>query len=148
MSATQLGAINRTVHRKMELEGFHNVSPILRAAVYALVARGVVVYIGKSKKPLSRIDAHRKVWSSKRSGRHSWIADTLGIPGIMFDEIHIRPCLLEDLDTLEREMVIRYSPRFNTKLKPARRLPEVMFYNGVEVSLIPRLPAGESIRRI
>jgi len=132
----------------MELQGFVNISPILKASVYALCARGVVIYIGKSKTPLSRIDAHRKVWSSKRQSKHSWLADTLGIPGIMFDEVHICPCPPDQLDELEREMIRRYSPKFNTKLKDPRKLPEVLFYNGEAISLVPSRVPLESVRRI
>lgn len=132
----------------MILEGFTDISHALRPAIYALVAKGVVIYIGKSKKPISRINNHRMVWSTKRSGKNSWIADTLGIPGVLFDEVHICPCHPDQLDELERRMIARYSPRFNTKLRDPSKLPQVMFYKGLEFSLVPTLPQGEPIRRI
>ena len=47
------------------LEGFIEVTPILRAGVYALVREGAVVYVGQSKKPLQRISAHKSNWGRK-----------------------------------------------------------------------------------
>ena len=43
----------------MQLEGFTDVSTLLRAGVYALCKRGVVIYVGKSK------SLYAPDWSSK-----------------------------------------------------------------------------------
>lgn len=123
----------------MHLDGFLDVSPTLRAGVYALVSHGRVIYVGKSKRMLSRIDQHRAAYSAKRrkGANASWITDTLGIPGLTFDEVHIRPCRLEDLDAIEREMIDRFQPQYNVRLRTPGRLPEIMVVNGVSVSLVP-----------
>lgn len=99
----------------MELEGFTDISASLRSGVYALIAKGQVIYVGKSKAMIGRINAHRKKWIDKR--RKVPGADWIPIPGLLFDEIHIRPCRLEDLDRLEVEMINRYKPKYNINLK-------------------------------
>jgi hypothetical protein len=93
------------------LEGFMDVTPILRCGVYALVREGVVVYVGQSKKPLARIEAHRSLWGRKKAP--GW----LPIKAILFDEVHVMPCRVEDLDRLERALIDLYKPKFNVKLK-------------------------------
>jgi excinuclease UvrABC nuclease subunit len=94
------------------LEGFINTSAMLKPGVYALVREGVVVYVGQSKKPLSRVEAHRSL-GSRKSAAPGW----LPIKGIIFDEVHVLPCRIEDLDRVERAMIDLYKPRFNCKLK-------------------------------
>lgn len=93
------------------LEGFVNVSPMLKPGIYALLREGVVVYIGQSKKPLSRIEAHRSL--ANRRKPIGW----LPIKGIVFDEVHVLPCRIEDLDIVEHAMIDLYKPKFNVKLK-------------------------------
>jgi len=93
------------------LEGFVNVSAMLRPGVYALIKDGAVVYIGQSVKPLSRVEAHRSLWGRKKAP--GW----LPIRGILFDEVHVLSCRVEDLDTVERTLIDLYKPKFNIKLK-------------------------------
>ncbi len=96
------------------LEGFVNTSVMLKPGVYALVREGVVVYVGQSKKPLSRIEAHRSLWGRRqRSPAPGW----LPIKAILFDEVHVLPCRIEDLDIVERAMIDLYKPKYNLKLK-------------------------------
>ncbi len=96
------------------LEGFVDTTVVLRPGVYALVHSGIVVYIGQSKKPLSRIEAHRSLWGRKqRSPAPGW----LPIKAILFDEVHVLPCRVEDLDQLERALIELYKPKYNVKLK-------------------------------
>lgn len=96
------------------LEGFINATAMLRPGVYALVHGGVVVYIGQSKKPLSRVEAHRSLWGRKqRSPAPGW----LPIKAILFDEVHVLPCRVEDLDRLEAALINLYKPKYNVKLK-------------------------------
>ena len=107
------------VEKVMELEGFVDSSAILRSGVYALIAKGRVIYVGKSRSMIGRINTHRRAWIDKRKTKSegSWIANALGIPGLMFDEIHIRPAPLHDLDRLEREMIDKYKPHYNVQLQ-------------------------------
>ncbi|MDE2107471.1 MAG: GIY-YIG nuclease family protein, partial [Patescibacteria group bacterium] len=74
-------------------------------------------YVGKSKAMIARINTHRRAWIDRRQGRDAWITDTLGIPGLRFDEIHIRPCPPHLLDAVEREMIDKYKPRYNKLLQ-------------------------------
>lgn len=91
------------------LEGFINVSAILRCGVYALVRDGVVVYVGQSKKPLARISAHRSNWG--RKAMPAWMPASLR--GVLFDECHVLPCKVEQLDALERALIELYKPKYN-----------------------------------
>lgn len=95
---------------ELSLDGFADVSQMLRCGVYALAKDGVVVYVGKSKTMLSRVAAHRSQWG-KKSFRET-------LPrGILFDQIFIRPCHPDKVDALEAEMINRYKPRLNVALK-------------------------------
>src|SRR5665213_465465 len=99
----------------LALEGFTDVSPLLRAGVYALCKRGVVIYVGKSKSLYARIYTHKHFANRGAKGRT--IPDWLPVKGIQFDEVFIRPCRLEDLDSLEVAMINLYKPRYNQSLK-------------------------------
>jgi len=93
------------------LEGFTDATAMLRPGVYALLREGVVVYIGQSKQPLSRVYSHKSLWGRKRTP--GW----LPIKGILFDEVHVLSCKVEDLDRLERALIDLYKPKYNVKLK-------------------------------
>jgi excinuclease UvrABC nuclease subunit len=93
------------------LEGFKDVSVMLKPGIYALIKDGVVVYIGQAKRPLTRIEAHRSLWGRKSAP--GW----LPIKAILFDEVHVLPCRVEDLDVLERALIELYKPKYNVKLK-------------------------------
>lgn len=109
----------------MELEGFAEVSEVLSAGVYALCAKGKVIYVGKSKKPLARINAHRRKWIDKRK-RVPMADQFFSGPGVLFDQVFIRPCRIEDLDRLEDQMINLYKPKYNIQLKkPGRVTQEV-----------------------
>lgn len=122
----------------MELAGFSEVSAVLRAGVYALVAKGVVIYVGKSRTMLARINSHRSIWSAKRRGKK--VPDWLPIPGLLFDQVYIRPCRLEDLDSLEYAMIDLYKPRYNQQLKNSLKVktPFSLSINGVSLNLNER----------
>lgn len=96
----------------MQIEGFMEISEALKCGVYVLVSRGAVVYVGKSKCMLVRIYSHRNA-KSKRGTLPSWFP----VKGIAFDEIHICPCHPDLIDKLEYDMINRYKPRFNDRLK-------------------------------
>lgn len=93
------------------LEGFVNVSAVLRSGIYALLYGGVVVYIGQaSKAPVDRIYAHRSLRSRKAP---AW----LPIKGMLFDEVHVLPCPTDRLDEVERALIDLYKPKYNVKFK-------------------------------
>jgi excinuclease UvrABC nuclease subunit len=120
----------------MVLEGFASVGDALRSGVYALCAKGVVIYVGKSRSMIARINAHRRAWIDKKKGQ-AWLTESLGIPGLQFDEIHIRPCPLHQLDALEREMIDKYKPRYNTQLVTSGKIkaPIQITVGGVTVAM-------------
>ncbi len=104
----------------MKLEGFTDASAILRSGVYVLCAKGVVVYVGKSKAMIGRINAHRMKYIDKRKGRSG--ADWIPIPGLFCDEIHVRPVPLHLLDSVEAEMINRFKPKYNIQLKTSAKV--------------------------
>ena len=99
----------------MVLDGFTDISPLLHCGVYALIKRGVIVYVGKSKSLYARIYTHKHF--GNRAAKGKAIPSWLPVKGIQFDEVHIRPCSLEVLDALEAEMIDRYRPRYNIAMK-------------------------------
>lgn len=116
------------------LEGFVEVTPILRAGVYALVRDGVVVYVGQGKKMVARIEAHRSNWG--RKSMPAWMPASLR--GVLFDQVYVLPCRVEDLDRIERAMIDLYKPKYNIKLKsptPLTTQPISFNINGVNVPL-------------
>lgn len=121
---------------KIVLEGFINVSAILRCGVYALVREGVVVYVGQSKKPLARVSAHRSNWG--RKAMPAWMPASLR--GVLFDEVHVLPCKVEQLNELEKALINLYKPKYNIALKAP---------TPVEIAhLFPQAPAQRFERRI
>ena len=122
----------------VQLEGFTDVTTLLRAGVYALVKRGVVIYVGKSKSLYARIYAHRHY--ANRAARGKTIPSWLPVKGLVFDEVHIRPCALEELDALEHAMINRYKPHYNQNLKNSLRpaFPSNFTVGGVQLSVAPR----------
>jgi excinuclease UvrABC nuclease subunit len=97
------------------LEGFIDVSAVLRCGIYALLREGKIVYIGQAKKPLTRIESHRSMWG-RRQKAPAWMQAM--VKGMLFDEVHVLPCRVEDLDEVERAMIALYRPYYNVKLKP------------------------------
>lgn len=134
----------------LKFDGFHDVTEVLRSGVYILCSKGQVIYVGKSKKMISRVNNHRSVWAEKRKGKASWLYDQLGIPGILFDEVHVRPCPAEDLDRLEREMIDRYRPKYNQTLRKTGpiKAPITLNINGVAIPLNSAAKPARIERRV
>lgn len=100
----------------MELEGFQEISGLLRCAVYALVWRREVVYVGQTRQPWVRLYAHASARGRTRSipaGPHRTVK-----AGIKFDQLFIRNCMLGELDGLELEMIAKYRPKYNVRGVP------------------------------
>lgn len=95
------------------IEGFINVSAVMRCGVYALVREGTVVYVGQGKRMVARIEAHRSNWG--RKSVPAWMP--VSLRGVLFDDVYVFPCRVEDLDRVERAMIDLYKPKFNIKLK-------------------------------
>lgn len=116
MMAGKVAQLCEKGHRAV-FEGFTNASDLLRPGIYILLHRGVVIYVGKSKKMLARVYTHENRYRQKRVKNKKAGLDFIPVPGIQFDEVHVRPARLEDLDRLEAEYIDRFKPRYNTQLK-------------------------------
>lgn len=93
---------------------------LLHCGVYALVRRGTVVYVGKSKKLWIRLYAHC-------NARGKMLPLPVGYNtqkrGVNFDDIWVWPCMLGQLDTLEVHLIRKYVPKYNVKDKPNPVIP-------------------------
>lgn len=126
----------------LEGEGFVDISFVLHCAVYALLQRGTVVYIGQSKKPLTRIYSH----VNARGKLEPWKAGSNNRKvGFKFDGIQIRPCMLRELDEIEAKMIAKYLPKYNTKGMP--KVPADISLDTLIAELIPCLPTAPEPRQ-
>lgn len=134
----------------MQLNGFLDVSPLLRAGVYALCKRGVVIYVGKSKSLYARVYTHKHF--ANRGAKGKAVPSWLPVKGIQFDEVFIRPCRLEDLDALEAQMINLYKPRYNESLKNSLKVqgPISISVGGIvlQMNVPPRPQIGLIERRL
>ncbi len=129
------------------LEGFVEVTAILRAGVYALVRDGVVVYVGKGKRMLPRVEAHRGNWG--RKAVPAWMP--VSLRGVLFDQVFVLPCRVEDLDRIERGMIDLYKPRYNIALKaptPATTALTITLSTGATIPFNTPRPTPRFERRL
>lgn len=107
---------------------FLDVSKLMHCGCYALLKKGEVVYVGKSKKPLWRLTRHfanqnrempngREYFSSGGGG------PTLNGRGIKFDGIRFYPCMLGQLDVIEGALIKKFLPKYNTRGMPPQPIP-------------------------
>ncbi len=110
---------------------FLDISKLLHCGVYCLLRRGEVVYVGKSKNPIGRLEGH--IRNRNRDMSHDvWrIGNNKGNRGpthngrgINFDGIHFYPCMLGQLDVIEAVLIKKFLPKYNTKGMPKQALPE------------------------
>jgi hypothetical protein len=80
-----------------------------QVAIYCLLAKGEVVYVGKTRSVYQRISQH---WRTMVRGKRRWYGPH-EITHIQFDEILIRWCNPTQSDKLEREFIHRYKPKHN-----------------------------------
>ena len=112
----------------MEEYGFLNISKLMHCGVYALVKKGEVVYVGKSKQPLMRIYTHVKN-RGRKMGANIYSKDDCGPSvngkGISFDSAWFLPCMLGQLWTLEVHFIKMFMPKHNVRHNPeAKPRPE------------------------
>lgn len=97
------------------MEGFVEITEVLRCGVYVLMHHDKVVYIGKAKVMLGRLYQHRVRWGTKSRAR---VSGVIPPKGILFDRVFIRPCENHLVDDLEASLIAQHRPRYNTQLKP------------------------------
>jgi len=107
---------------------FIDVSKLLHCGVYCLLQKGVVVYVGKSKQPLTRLDGHMRNRGHEMPNGHRYGSGGSGGPtyngrGIKFDGIRFYPCMLGQLDVIEMQLIKKYLPKYNTKGMPPQPIP-------------------------
>jgi excinuclease UvrABC nuclease subunit len=94
----------------MKSDGFIDFTAMLQPAVYALLYKGVVFYIGKTKSPALRISQHKY----NKKMMPTAFKSVLG-KGFPIDEVWLRPCSATELDVIEVEMIKKYRPKYNIK---------------------------------
>jgi len=129
-----------------QIEGFTAAGAILKSGVYALVLRGSVVYIGKSKNILSRVYTHRSMWAAKRRGR---AVKHIATPGIQFDDFLYCACPEHQLDALEQALIRKYKPIHNKQHNSRDMItqPIELVIQGVALRLNDPKPAATLTRR-
>lgn len=125
-------------------DGFVCYGALLHCAVYALVRRGVVVYIGKSKFLTTRI--HEHIRKRGKTPAKKLLYGTSEYKGMMFDDIWVRPCMLGELDHLEVQMIRKYQPKYNVQ---HREVPPALDLSELLKAIIPMRgpPVEAPIRR-
>jgi len=102
-----------------------DISKLLHCGCYALLKKGEVIYVGKSKKPMVRLYTHfsnrGKVLGQNMWGGYS--GPTLNDRGVSFDGVWFWPCMLGQLGTIEMYLIRKYMPKYNQVGKPGPVLP-------------------------
>src|SRR5262245_63824738 len=89
---------------------------LLRPCVYLLLWKESVVYVGQSRKPLSRLYTHAS--AARGAKGPAWLRNR----AVKFDGLRIVPCVAEDLSAVEQRLIDEYRPRHNTRHKPPPRV--------------------------
>lgn len=100
-------------------EGMTTDEGMLGPGVYCLLFSGEVVYVGKAKMVLTRINTHRQNLMASRKRGVPLKGSQRPIP---FSTFWYRSCKVEDMDRLELELIAKFRPRFNVNLKPEHRV--------------------------
>lgn len=107
--------------RPVEEYGFFNISKMMHCGVYALVKKGEVVYVGKSRQPLMRVHIHVRNRGRKLGTNLYGKSDTgpaVNGKGITFDSAWFLPCMLGQLGTLEVHFIKMFMPKYNVRHNP------------------------------
>lgn len=105
------------------------------------------MYVGQGKRMVARVEAHRSNWG--RKSVPAWMP--VSLRGVLFDEVHVFPCRVEDLDRIERAMIDLYKPKYNIKLKAPTPITDqalTLRVGEVSIPLNHRPPAPRFERRI
>ncbi len=127
----------------MEEYGFMNITKLMHCGVYALVKKGQVVYVGKSRQPLMRIFRHvsnrgKPLGTSLNSESNAKCIKENG-KGILFDTVWFLPCMLGQLYTLEVHFIKTFMPKHNVRHNPEAKPRSVKE---------PPIPIPEDIKAI
>lgn len=131
----------------LRAEGFDPLPSVAApSAVYALVDRGVVVYIGQARNVYQRVTTHMRAPGRQRAGRSTRFLSPGDIKGrgMPFDSVLVRWTAVADLDEVERTLILRFRPRYNERVvAPVRRVRIDL----LSLGLMERRAPGEVRRR-
>lgn len=131
---------------RIELDGAIEATAVLGPGVYALVSKGVVIYVGQSKAVYRRVYEHRT--TAQRKARGKAIPSWLPLKGFVFDQVFVWPCHPDALSATEDEKINLYKPKWNESRKTHAKVgPFTLNVRGVEVVVGAR-PAAPFERRI
>jgi hypothetical protein len=116
-------------------DGFVDISALLDSGVYMLEYHGEVVYIGRTKCGVSRIGSH--TFQHSRLGK------------IPFDKVWFKPCQKESLSVIERQLIKKYSPRYNIHgVTPNTTGDPTKVLKLLGIDYVPLTPLQPILRRI
>lgn len=120
---------------KLVADGFLDMSKMLGPGVYALVFADEVIYIGKARRLLHRIYAHRNLHERMiKSGKVPSLGYQSGIRPIKFSRVWIFPCQEAQLDLVETQLIRKYQPSRNIKgVSKVLEGPVTLNLNGMEM---------------
>jgi hypothetical protein len=109
---------------KME-EDFVRLKEVLApVGVYVLYWQGKVVYVGKSLNIFGRLSTHFVQMRRRLNGAAPYAQHQ---PPILFDDVGVKWCTVEEINRVEIGLIARYRPRYNTQHLPphsvAMRIP-------------------------
>lgn len=104
---------------RLRAEGFGTEIKVQCVGIYALLNQGKLVYLRKSRNVWSSL---AQIFRTKKRGKGR--GDTkLGFrwteaKQFEFDELLIKYCYLNELESLELDLIERYQPEFNVRIRP------------------------------
>lgn len=122
---------------------------LLRPCVYLLLWKESVVYVGQSRKPLSRLYTH--AYAMRGGKGPKWLL----AKAFRFDGVRIVPTEPDQLLEVERRLIVEYRPRYNIQhndprpiRRPKPKVPITLFIRGRQVTLnSPEAPTAPRIVR-
>ena len=104
---------------RLKAEGFSTNIEVRSAGIYALLNRGELVYIKRSPNVWSALASHFRTRRRKRINGTTMLGYRWSdAKEFEFDELLIRYCYLDELEAIELDLIERYRPEFNVKIRP------------------------------
>ena len=116
---------------------------MLGAGIYFLVFAGEVVFVGKAKRMLARVQTHRQLCERMRAGK---AVPQGGVKAVIFSDFFVFPCDEVDLGRLHKHFIERFRPRKNEEALPKRSLAEAGFdFTRLSPGLVKQTPLWRRI---
>ena len=102
----------------LRAEGFDYLPGITApSAVYALVDRGVVIYVGQAKNVYQRLTTHMNAKRrGGKKGKTTWGPRDINGKPFSFDAVLVKWTPMAELDRVERELILRLRPKYNERV--------------------------------